>query len=158
MKLYFERVGRFVILPVVHHSYEFAIAARDAFRKIQPAAVAVEYPAALQALIVQGLQRLPRVSVLTYGNPTRYIRIEPVDAFVEAARLALEAGIPVSCIDSSVDYPEIFDPMPDTYALRHSSHEQYCKLILEQGTRIRLEEDEIREQAMAFHLQDLESR
>src|SRR5215204_837290 len=118
--LHLVKTGRFVLFPVVHHSYEFALAARQAFAEVQPAAVAIEYPAGLQSLIQQGIQRLPRISVVVYGEPRKYIRIEPVDAFVEAGRLAGEHKIPIACIDSTANYPEVFDPMPDTFALRHA--------------------------------------
>lgn len=154
-ELYLERCGRFVLLPVIHHSLEFALAARSAFEQVKPAAVALEYPSSLQRLLQQGIARLPRISVLIYGNPKRYIRIEPVDAFVEAARLALSGGLEMRCIDLSAGYPEVYDPVPDTFAMRRLGHLQYCRLLLENGTAARLEEDETRECAMAFHLHDL---
>lgn len=153
--LLLERVGRFIVLPIVHHSYEFTLAVRSAFALVKPAAVAVEYPAALQSLIEQGIRRLPRISVLIYGDPKHYIRLEPVDAMVEAARLAIENDIGFHCIDSAAGYPEIYDPAPDTFALRHIGHARYCKMFLEKGAAVRLEEDESRERAMAFHLQEL---
>jgi hypothetical protein len=158
MDLYFERVAnQFVLFPVVHHSYEFALAAQEAFLQLKPAAVALEYPAVLDDVIQKGIQRLPRVSILLYGNENRsYIRIEPVDAFVEAARTAIEAGITVRCVDGfAPDYPAIWEPVPDTYAVASLGHRRYCELLLNGMPEIRTEQDEARESAMAFHLQEL---
>jgi hypothetical protein len=156
-ELYLESTGPFVLFPVVHHSYEFALAAAEAFRQIQPKAVAVEYPSAFEEMIQHAIARLPKISVLLYGNRVRnYIRLEPADAFVEALRLAGENGIPAHCIDLvSEDYPEIFEPLPDTYAVSRIGHKRYCSEALRgliPGSR---EVDEIRERAMAFHLQQM---
>jgi hypothetical protein len=149
-----ERVGRFVLFPVIHHSFEFALAAQAAFKKIQPVAIAVEYPSVLQDLILQGVARLPRISILLYGS--QFIRIEPVDAFVELARLSLETKIPVRCMDLYLpDYPEYPDPVPDTFAVYTLGHEKYCQEFLNRVQPKKTEQDEQRERAMAFHLQEL---
>ncbi len=157
--LYFEQIGRFVLFPVVHHSYEFSLAAREMFRTMQPAAVALEYPATLQDLILKGVQRLPRISILLYGQPRHYIRIEPADPFVELTRLALEREIPVRCVDFYLpDYPEVVEPVPDTYAIRNLGHQRYCTELLHRLPEKRFEEDDRREKAMAFYLQELERK
>lgn len=155
MNIYIERVGPFAILPVLHHSYEFAIAAGEAFREMQPCGVGLEYPFALQDLIVKGINRLPRISLLTYGERIRrYIRIEPVDAFVEAARLAISNNIPLRCLDLALeDYPDILEAFPDSYAVHRIGHKAYCEMVLLNRPGIPLELDEVRERAMAFHLQ-----
>jgi hypothetical protein len=153
--LLFEQTGRFVLLPVIHHSYEFTLAASAAFRQIEPKAVAVEYPAQFQELILRGIGRLPKISVLVYGAHTRqYIRLEPVDPFVEVLRLAQEHQIPSRCIDLATEkYPLVEEPLPDTYAVSHLGHKKYCQEILTRSGAI-TEQDEMRESAMAFHLQE----
>ncbi|HEY7161142.1 MAG TPA: hypothetical protein VH815_07775, partial [Acidobacteriota bacterium] len=157
--LYYEEVERFVLFPVIHHSYEFSLAARKLFEQIKPGAVAIEYPSVLHDLILRGIQRLPRVSIILYGQPRQYIRIEPVDPFIELARLALEYQIPVQSIDLYLpDYPEILEPVPDTYAIQNIGHERYCKELLRHLPETRVEEDERRESAMAFHLQELQKK
>ena len=122
--LYLEQIDRFHFLPVAHHSYEFTLAAATAFKSLQPAAVAVEYPAQFQQLILRGIARLPKISVLMYGQRIRnFIRIEPVDPFVEVLRLAQENHIPSHCIDLTLgDYPPVFDPLPDSYAISRIGH------------------------------------
>ena len=151
-----ERIDRFVILPVVHHSYEFTLVAREAFREIKPAAVAVEYPFSCRLLVEKAIERLPRISVLVIGEKQRrYIRFEPVDPFVEGFRLAKENHIPAECIDANLpDYPEILEPMPDTYALQFLGHRKFCEKILEHGFP-QTSEDLLRERAMAFRLQQM---
>lgn len=157
MELYIERIGTLAIFPVLHHSYEFALAAREAYAQVQPESVALEYPAALEDLVLQGIRRLPRVSVLTYGERTpQYIRIEPVDPMVEAARCALPS-IPVHCIDAVVAYPQVYEPFPDSYAVARLGHRKYCEMALAVD-RQRVEEDETRERSMAYHLQQLQRK
>jgi hypothetical protein len=75
---------------------------------------------------------------------------------VEAARSALERGIEVRCIDLSSDYPEVFDPVPDSYAMSRLGYYRYCRMVLERPV-IRTEQDDQRERAMAFHLQQMGS-
>lgn len=156
MDLLIERVGPFALLPVVHHSFEFAVAARTAYQQLQPRGVGLEYPQILQELILRGISRLPRISILMYGNRLRrYIRIEPVDAFVEAARTALEEGVPVQCLDLAMEeYPDFQESYPDPYAVQRIGHKQYCEMVLKSAVEMRTEQDELRERAMAFHLQD----
>lgn len=156
-QLFLETWGRYTFFPVLHHSYEFAIAAAEAFEQVQPEAVAVEYPRLLQDLIFQAIDRLPRISVVVFGGrEKRYIRIEPVDPFVEAARLARERGLNIACLDlCSTAYPDFADPMPDTYAVAHIGHRRYCEMILASLPAERNPEDEVREQAMAHHLQQM---
>ncbi|MBL8150650.1 MAG: hypothetical protein JNN15_12045, partial [Blastocatellia bacterium] len=158
-ELFIEQVGNFALLPVVHYSYEFAIAAQVAFQQLEPCGVGVEYPFLLQDLIVKAIGRLPKISVLLYGEKTKnYVRIEPVDPFVEVARRAIEAGIELRCVDLVADYPQVYDPMPDTYSLYYIGHKKYCEMLLERPSWVRLKEDIEREAAMAYHLHELERK
>lgn len=158
-ELYLEQSGQFILLPVIHHSYEFTLAARLAFKELNPCAVALEYPFVLQDLILQGIDRLPRISVLLYGEERKnFIRIEPIDPFVEVARCAREHKLEVRCIDMAMlDYPEVYDPMPDTYSVAFLGHKKYCEMVLAKPTK-HLPEDDKREQAMVFHLRELEHK
>jgi hypothetical protein len=156
-ELYLERRGRFVFFPVLHHSYEFALAAVAAFELVQPAAVALEYPHLLRDLILKGIDRLPRVSVVAFGDhEKRYVRIEPVDAFVEVARLAGARGLKVECTDlCATSYPDIADPLPDPYSVARVGHRKYCEMLLHNLPYRPAPEDDARERAMAYHLQQL---
>lgn len=159
-EFYIERIGSFALFPVVHHSFEFSLCARSVFSLLKPSGVAVEYPYLLQDHLLQGIARLPRVSVLVFGRKRKnYIRIEPVDPFVEAARSAIQQGREVRCMDLCVDdYPSIFEPVPDTYAVSKIGHKKYCEMILSNQPYPKTEEDEYRERVMAFYLQDFEKK
>lgn len=157
--LYLEKCGQFILLPVVHHSYEFTLAARKAFEELNPCAVALEYPFTLQNLVIQAVDRLPRISILLYGDKNKnFIRFEPIDPFVEVARRARENHLELRCIDlAEIDYPQVYDPIPDTYAITYLGHKKYCEMVLAKPF-LHLPEDEQREQAMAFHLKELEHK
>lgn len=157
--LYLEKCGQFVLLPVIHNSYEFTLAARTAFEQLNPCAVALEYPFTLQDLVLQAINRLPRISILIYGDKTKnFIRFEPIDPFVEVARCARENHLEIRCIDlAMLDYPQVYDPMPDTYSVAYLGHKKYCEMVLAKAVAS-LPEDEQREQAMAFHLRELERK
>ncbi|MCS6885369.1 MAG: hypothetical protein RMM17_05960 [Acidobacteriota bacterium] len=151
-----EKVGRFLILPVLHYSYEFALVARQAVDELRPVGVAVELPFVFQKEIMQGVARLPKVSVLLYRQTV--IRMEPVDAFFEALRRAREKSIETRCIDLACDYPLVNDPLPDSYALQSIGHRKYCQMVLAKPTWVHLPQDEQREQAMAFRLKEFERK
>lgn len=155
-ELLIERTGNFALMPVLHYSYEFALAARRAVDELQPSGVAVELPFLLQKEILQGVDRLPKISVLVYQNSL--IRIEPVDAFVEALRTARERSIEVRCVDLAGDYPMLHDPLPDPFSLRFIGHRKYCEMALARPSWTPVPEDELREKAMAFHLKEMERK
>ena len=158
--LYLDQTGPYILFPVAHHSYEFTLAAIAAFRATNPAAVAVEYPFVFQEMILRAVSRLPKISVLMYGQKYRnYIRIEPVDPFVETLRLAGENQIDAYCIDLALhDYPLVYEPLPDTFAISRIGHKAYCSELFQRMPNLQTEEDEMRESAMAFHLQQISSK
>ena len=74
---------------------------------------------------MRAIQRLPEITVLSYeakpgkekATQTVYLIIEPADPLVEAARLAMEQGIPLHLVDVDLDdYPLNVEPLPDSYA------------------------------------------
>ena len=115
---------RFV--PILHDRMEFALEVRRQFEVFRPDCVALEYPATLQDQILKGVKRLPLLSVVHYQENDGtfiYLLIEPTDGQVEAARLALERGIPLHFIDRDTEgYPLDRSLMPDSYALNRIGH------------------------------------
>lgn len=109
------------LLPVVHDRFEAADAVRAAFEALEPEAVAIEIPSSLGKVWLRAVGRLPALSVLLYetaASDTVYLPIHPADPMVEAARRALERGVPLACADLDVDgYADWRDPVPDAYAL-----------------------------------------
>ena len=118
------------IVPVLHSRMEFALEVRRQFEEYRPQHVAVEYPPTLRSRILQGVKRLPLLSVVHYKESDGifiYLLVEPTDAHVEAIRLALSNDIPVHFIDRDTEgYPLDRWTMPDPYALNRIGHFKYC--------------------------------
>ena len=149
------------VVPILHNRLEFAMAVNGLFKSFRPDHVAVEYPHTLKTRILQGIRRLPLLSVVHYeGNDGAfvYLPLEPCDAQVEAVRLALAHDIPVHFIDRDTEgYPLDHTPMPDTYAITRIGHDAYCRAYMETYRHDKPStEDTLREKTMAWHLQELE--
>lgn len=158
-RLYLEQFGPVHALPVLHYRMEFAQLVRMAVTRIRPDAVAIELPATLEAPFLRALRRLPQISVLSYqaGSETVYLLVEPADPLVEAARQALERGIPLHFIDVDTDaYPRHHEQLPDSYSISRIGLEAYygayCSTHASDAPG---REDQRREQGMAYRLQQL---
>ena len=154
--------GNLSCLPVCHYRLEFAELVRAQFAKDPPDCLALELPSHLADAYKRAISRLPEVSILLFEDASRqtvYLPVEPVDPFAEAARSALELGIPVHLVDINLEeaYPPFRDPVPDPYAL----HKIGPKVYYEAFRTVWKEKikdhplDIRREQGMAAHLQDL---
>ncbi len=161
-RLHLEQFGPVHALPVIHYRMEFAWLVREAVHRVRPGCIALELPPTLKTPFLRGVARLPEVSVLSYGirgkrDETVYLIIEPADPLVEGARLAQEQGIPVELIDVDIDsYPLHHEALPDPYAIHRIGltpyYEEYRRGCagVDHGP-----EDRLREQGMAFRLQQL---
>jgi hypothetical protein len=154
--------GGLSCLPVCHYRLEFAEWVHAQLEKDTPDCIAIELPSHLTEAYVRAVSRLPAVSILLYedasGN-TVYLPVEPVDPFTEAARFALERGIPVHLVDINLEeaYPPFHDPVPDPYALHKIGPRVYYesfRTIWKQKTQDHTL-DVRREQGMAARLQKL---
>ena len=148
------------LLPILHNKMEFAEEVRRQFEEFTPDLVAVEYPDTLKEKILQGVKRLPLLSVVYYEEKDgafTYLLIEPTDGQVEAIRLALSKGIPIDFIDRDTEgYPQDISPMPDPYAIKKIGHSLFCKAFLTiNRDKPCFQEDQLREKTMAYHLQRL---
>ena len=151
------------IVPVLHSRMEFALEVRRQFEEFRPQHVAVEYPPTLQGKILEGVKRLPLLSVVYYKEDDGtfvYLLLEPTDAQVEAIRLALENNVPVHFIDRDTQgYPLDRSPMPDPYALNRIGHYLYCQAYLQtQRDGQHPVQDRLREKNMAHRLQTLNEK
>ncbi len=149
---------RFV--PMVHGKMEFALEVRRQFKEYRPDTIAVEYPSTLKEKIIQGIKRLPFLSVVHYEESDgifTYLIIEPTDALVEAVRLGVESDIPVHFIDRDTeDYPVDYTPMPDAYSVTRIGHYRYCnEYMREHADDESAREDTLREKNMAYNLQKI---
>ena len=151
------------IVPVIHNRMEFAIEVRRQFDEFKPDIVAVEYPDTLKSRVLQGVRRLPYLSVVFYeerDGTLVYLLLEPTDGVVEAIRLALSGDIPVYFVDRDTEgYPFDLSPMPDPYAVKRIGHFAYCRNYLQ----IHAEDpsnpqDLLREKTMVYHLRRLSGK
>ncbi|NVN89119.1 MAG: hypothetical protein HXX11_00830 [Desulfuromonadales bacterium] len=165
-RLFLEQFGPVHALPILHYRMEFAQLVRMAFEKVRPQAVAVELPATLQTPFLRAIERLPHISVISYRidprrgaveGETAYLLVEPADPLVEAARLALERGIPIHFIDVDMDsYPRHLDRLPDSYSIcRIGLQAYYCEYLTSCVDQPPSREDQRRERGMAFRLTEL---
>ncbi len=149
-------------LPVCHYRLEFAEQVRALFHEAPPDCVALELPSHLSDPFFRAVARLPEVSIVLYQDASKqtvYLPVEPVDPLAEAARSAVERGIPVHLVDINLDeaYPSFHDPVPDPYAL----HKIGPKLYYEAFRRVWRDKQQAhpvdirREQGMASRLQEL---
>ncbi|MGD9160485.1 MAG: hypothetical protein PVG39_18860 [Desulfobacteraceae bacterium] len=148
------------LVPIVHGKMEFALEVQRQFREYKPDIIAVEYPSTLKDKIIQGIKRLPLLSVVHYEESDgvfTYLLIEPADALVEAVRLGIESEVPVHFIDRDTeDYPADYTPMPDAYTITKIGHYRYVtEYIREHKDDESSREDRLREKNMAYNLQKL---
>ncbi len=151
------------LVPILHNRLEFANEVTQQFEAFKPDHVAVEYPSTLKDRILQGVKRLPLLSVVYYEEEDGtfvYLLLEPTDGETEAIRLALAEEIPIHFIDRDTEgYPFDTSPMPDPYALTKTGHFKYCQAYLNNHRQTpRSREDGLREKTMAFHLQQLSKK
>ncbi|MDY6882034.1 MAG: hypothetical protein SV686_17525 [Thermodesulfobacteriota bacterium] len=152
-----------LFVPIIHNRMEFAVEVRRQFKEFQPDHVAVEYPATLGPKILQGVRRLPLLSVVHYEEEDKgftYLLLEPTDGQVEAIRQALAQNIPVHFVDRDTDgYPHHHSSLPDSYAVKRVGHFGYCHAYLEtHPSGLSSREDTLREQTMAYHLKGLSAK
>jgi hypothetical protein len=142
------------VLPVLHESMEFAAVVRQAVGRLRPDVVAVEMPSSLGSAWLRAVDRLPAVSVLLYETDrggTIYLPVHPGDPMVEAARLAREGGLELSCFDLDVDgYADYRDPVPDPYSVLKLGPSRIYRSFVETDIA-RDPEDDRREASMAYH-------
>lgn len=150
------------LMPVCHYRLEYAEQVRHRFQTAPPDALALELPEHLTEAFLRAVKRLPEISILLYQAPsgrTIYLPVEPVDPFVEAARLALDRGIPVYMVDINLEeaYPAFHDPLPDPYAIFTIGSKAFYKAFQrnreEGGGEHPL--DLRREKGMAYNLQGI---
>ena len=158
-RLFLEQFGPIHALPVLHYRMEFAQLVRMAVTRVRPDAVAIELPSTLEAPFLRALHRLPQISVLSYqaGAETVYLLVEPADPLVEAARQALELGVPLHFIDVDTDgYPRHHEQLPDSYSISRIGLEAYYREYRAYCTGEQpCHEDQRRERGMAYRLQQV---
>lgn len=120
---------RVFALPILHYKMEMAAQVHLAIETVKPDCIAVELPETMNLRFLHAASRLPDISlVMSYDkkNAPIYFMCEPCDPIFEGLRSGLERQIPTFCIDLDVDYyPDVFEPMPDVYAIKKIGLEAY---------------------------------
>jgi len=147
-------------VPILHNRMEFALEVRRQFQQFKPDHVAVEYPSTIKEKVLQGIKRLPLLSVVYYEESDGtfiYLPIEPTDGQIEAVRMALAKKISVHFIDRDTEgYPLDHSPMPDPYAITKIGHFLFTQAYLQtHRDDPRSPQDMLRERTIAYRLQQL---
>jgi len=125
------------VIPTFHSRLEFAKLVRKAFFMTFPDAICVELPDNIRDEVLEGIQRLPYLSLIAYAdtlNPKRlnFIPIDPGDSIIEAIRIGLEYDFPIEFIDLSVkDYAPLSFKLPDDYSIKDLGLSLFYKKISE---------------------------
>jgi hypothetical protein len=127
------RYRNLTVIPSYHSNLDFVHEVRLAFYSETPDIIAVEFPENLASLIQQGVNRLPKISLVMYFDDLlkeqMFVPIDPADSLIEAVRLGTEYGIPVEFIDLFVkNYTPVGIPHPDSYVLNHMSLTEFYDL------------------------------
>jgi hypothetical protein len=149
---------RLFLLPTLHQTLEFAVLVRRAFHLHRPATVAIELPHTIDEPFRRAVLRLPFLSVILYpdGAEMVYLPIEPHEAMVEAARLALENGRELALIDrDDGTYPLTRERAPDPYAITRIGPAPYLTALLQALPPLTSDGDRLRDRTMAFRLEAL---
>jgi hypothetical protein len=147
-----------VLLPTLHQTLEFAVLVRRAFCALRPAAVALELPRTIEDAFRRAVLRQPVLSVILYpdAGETVYLLVEPHEPMVEAARLALENGVPLFLVDrDDGSYPLHRERALDPYALTRTGTGPYVKALLDRYPPSDEPADLLRDRTMAYRLKGL---
>jgi len=155
-----ESFASLTLLPVIHGRMEFAVEVHRRIHRIRPNIIAVEFPNTLRSPVLEGVRRLPYISIIHYptsSGETIYLLIEPQDALCEAVRFGIEAGIPIHFIDLDVEsYPYRREPMPDSYAISRIGYDSYVGAFLEEFRQSESDPQDARREAnMCHHIENL---
>jgi hypothetical protein len=158
-----EAIAGVRIMPVLHERVDLAPAVLRVLEELQPDAVAVELPTTLDEAARTAVARLPKVSVVISEEPGEEALawvVSPGDPLVEAMRWANEHEREVLLIDPDVRYAHRrHDELPDPHSLHELGDGTYFDLIRRlAGSASHDERDTLREQGMAFHLQQAAAR
>ncbi|MFX0071406.1 MAG: hypothetical protein ACFFAO_09985 [Candidatus Hermodarchaeota archaeon] len=111
------------VIPTFHSRLEFAKLVRKAFFIVFPDVICVELPGNIREQVIEGINRLPYLSLIAYAdtlNPQKlnFVPIDPGDSIIEAIRIGLEYNFPIEFIDLSVkDYAPPSFQLPDDYSI-----------------------------------------
>lgn len=172
------------MLPVIHGSGDFAIQVRQTMLGAKFDCLAVPLPASFQDQVESAIDFLPGVSAVTQLEPLfqsaapdwtpesdskedeqperrtiSYVPIDPCQPVIMALRIAIQEHLPRAFIDLET---AVFQPitlgLPDAYALKRLSLEQFAASILPLIPKLPDGQPQDRVAHMAQRLRELESQ
>jgi len=159
------RFGAITCVPSFHNRVQFAREVRRVFAELKPDIVAIELPDIYYSDLLQGIERLPRLSLLCLQQQSQrfaYLPIFPSDSMIEGLRLARDNQLPTALVDLAIqDYqtPVSPIPVPDDEAIQSLGLERFYATVLPHLPRIESGSPHLRREAhMAARLQDLNQR
>ncbi len=111
------------VIPTFHSRIEFTRLVQSAFFKVFPDIIAVELPDNIRGEVMEGIERLPFLSLIAYAdtlNPKKlnFIPIDPGDSIIEGIRIGMDNKVPIEFIDLSVsEYISPSFKLPDDYSI-----------------------------------------
>ncbi|MHC4944035.1 MAG: hypothetical protein ACYTG7_13550 [Planctomycetota bacterium] len=155
------------VVPSIHQRSVFAAEVRKKFLEQRYSAVAVELPPFLKDTVVEGVKRLPMISMAVHDytfpdGDTRYayVPLDPCDSIIEAVRMAVPERIPIHAVDlDSPLFQNLTTVLPDEYAARRCSLADYydaVRMFLPPTPKDSI--DALREQWMAARLRALHEK
>lgn len=157
--------GPITCVPSFHNRLQFAREVRRVFAELKPDIVAIELPDIYYSDLLQGIERLPRLTLLCLQQQSdlfSYLPIFPSDSMIEALRLARENRLPSALIDLAVqDYNIQLQPLaaPDDEAIPKIGLEAFYQAVLPHLPRPDSGSADLRREAhMAARLADLATR
>ena len=168
----FDLSGRVTVVPVVHGSAFFAREVRRRLRGETAATwdcLAVALPPSFAAGVEEGVERLPRASVVIQdendveggSGGCSYVPIDPCQAMIEGIRIAQVANVARAWVDLEV---AVWEPsadllLPDPYPLPVTGLEAFaaaCLPVLPSPAPGSQRDERIRHMAYQLHLLELE--
>ncbi len=151
-------VDRVTLVGVLHYRVEFSVTVNTVIRETRPDCICVELPNALRKEIISGLRQLPSHSVVLYQTAEKenaVLVLEGSDGIQEAARSALEQGIPLWFVDPlSLRYPMFTDRFKDAYIIDKIGQKTFLNKVVPSLPRQAGSENTQREMFMAARIQE----
>jgi hypothetical protein len=153
-------LGPIAFVPSIHGKVAFARETRRVFLEGRFPTVAVELPESLAEKTLEGIARLPRISVVSYEEASgarAFFPIDPCDSIVEALRLGVGENCALELIDRDVEeFSRLEVALPDAYAVSSIGLPAYFRAVEKALPRIPEGSlDDLRERHMARELHRL---
>ena len=154
--------SRLTVLPVVHGSGDFAIAVRKHLLSRPVDCLAVPLPGSFADAVCDAVDQLPAISAVVQmekeEETASYVPIDPCQPVIAAIRWARSERVPIEWIDlERWHYESITATLPDPYALKTLSIEQFATAVLPFIPRpVAESQQDERVRRLAFELHRLE--